>query len=306
MRKVIVHGGLPKTGTSSIQYCLANNQSALRKSGILYPISGRPKVRPRFGHHLLVWSFTGRRRASKHRGWLRLLKEIEESSAETVVLSAEGFSRLKSPDVREVGHHLREFDVQIVFYLRDQIEFLKSLFKQRIKADGYAGDFAEFASRNLWRADYQGLLNRWGDVFGQDAIQMRIYDKIKRPSGVVGDFLNLLGPHASEIQTSGACERPVNVSNPDFVVSMMLRLNRRAAAMSKWNPQRYLLSVARYSVRLKALQNVAMRFSRESALAELFAHETITQLQIDLAEQNREFLENYVQSEDWHFFMAAD
>ena len=49
-RKLLLHIGIHKTGTTAIQYLLLHNAKLLAEQGFLVPQSGRPSYEP-FGHH---------------------------------------------------------------------------------------------------------------------------------------------------------------------------------------------------------------------------------------------------------------
>ena len=60
-KRVFLHIGTHKTGTTAIQAFLMKNEQGLRQQGILFPVSGRPErdASVGFGHHLLARSLTG-------------------------------------------------------------------------------------------------------------------------------------------------------------------------------------------------------------------------------------------------------
>ncbi len=308
MRKLIIHAGPPKTGSTAIQYCLARNRDQLQKLGLLYPRAGCPWVRPRFGHHLLVWAFTGDRGTRSGGSWRNLLREIQASPAETVVLSSEGFSLLQDEHVAKVRDYLREFDdVEVVVYLRDQLKFMISLYKQRIKADGCALSFIEFAEETLWRADYQALIERWGGAFGEDVITVRVYDKIKRPPGVVGDFISLLKPEVASLASDPSCCVTANVAQPNRNLVVMHKLNRRAAACGSLNPWRYALTAARYAVRARVGNSVTARIGDAEASEGLFPGDSIARVRETLEPISEHFLKGgLVAPEDRKYFMNTE
>jgi len=67
-RRVLLHVGLHKTGSTALQRFLANAAEELRVRGVLYPVSGRPANSE--GHHNIAWQMGGDRRFRSFAGTL--------------------------------------------------------------------------------------------------------------------------------------------------------------------------------------------------------------------------------------------
>ncbi|MCL5269860.1 MAG: hypothetical protein M1457_04735, partial [bacterium] len=96
--QVVLHIGMNKTGTSSIQSSLHRNAARLwTQHRILYPLAGRVTRERRYhDHRLLAWSSI--RRYSHHFGvpisdiyWAELAAEIEARQPRLCVISSEYF-----------------------------------------------------------------------------------------------------------------------------------------------------------------------------------------------------------------------
>ncbi|QXD16183.1 hypothetical protein GQ464_004310 [Rhodocaloribacter litoris] len=79
MKKVFVHAGTHKTGSTSLQVFLAKTQVLLAEQGVLYPRSGRPdrKGVVSAGHHELAWSLLGKHGVKTDEAWHQLANELE-------------------------------------------------------------------------------------------------------------------------------------------------------------------------------------------------------------------------------------
>lgn len=98
-KRLIVHIGLHKTGTTFVQHHLLHHREALRKIGILIPqtgfdtqIAGRPGALS--GHQGLVRAL----RKDDDAVWQTLHAEIKASPARTILISAENLSFPTEPD----------------------------------------------------------------------------------------------------------------------------------------------------------------------------------------------------------------
>ncbi|WP_156121794.1 hypothetical protein [Halocynthiibacter namhaensis] len=100
-KKVIVHLGMHKTGTTFLQHQMQLHREALNALGVLFPQTGIPQeggfhVRAGAlpGHQLLLSSLRGQNNDI----WADLKDEIRRSDAHTIVLSCENFLMPGDPD----------------------------------------------------------------------------------------------------------------------------------------------------------------------------------------------------------------
>lgn len=186
-KKIFIHIGTHKTGTSAIQDFLLLNRKALSRQGFLYPQKSRRNyfasndgeifVAPRQfkNYKKLVWLS---RRKDKH-----------------VILSSETFSQIN--DVSAVKTALGDVDTIIICYLRRQDNFIQSYYNQEVKN---AANFKEImAYQPPTILDYHELLSRWAKVFGRENIMVRPYEKQQfRNQDLITDFLSILGIELSD------------------------------------------------------------------------------------------------------------
>jgi len=211
-RECFLHIGHTKTGSTSIQNALGAHREALARHGVCYPRS------PGWGNHALLPAAMAapelRERGVHPAFWgglppaeriARFLEEFPKEMAalppETrlVVLSSEQCIHMQ-PDVASVAR-LRDFlaphfrRVRIVVYLRRQDEHYASAYTQLLR-DGVveAPRLPAGGSRQLAHYDYAGLLRRWAEVFGEDAVLPRLFERELLVNGdAIDDFLALCG-----------------------------------------------------------------------------------------------------------------
>ena len=191
-RKLFVHIGLPKTGSTTIQLTLGCLERQLSDLGVHVPLEGR---RPSglANHRRLAPGSKG----SLDERWRRLQAEIESHPASTFVLSSEYFAlrshRLKcATGFAELGN-AAGIDVHVVAYVRPQAYRLESEFSESAK-NGYLREgWSDFVARKLdgGMLDYNRVFQSWHDVFG-DAVVITPLERSRMPEGLLAHFLGLV------------------------------------------------------------------------------------------------------------------
>jgi hypothetical protein len=201
MRKCFLHIGTPKTGTSSLQAILSARSDELQRHGFLYPRAGRD---PMGAHHNISMELSRARRFRFEFGAIEdLLNEID-GTQNNVVISSEGFSRSAyEPKFRDfvTRLHHRGLKVFFVVYLRNQIDFIRSIYLELLK-DGSELTLNEFLRGVLGETESSGLASPRTIFYHQlldylseikDARLLAYsYDEIEE-SSVIPHFLSLLG-----------------------------------------------------------------------------------------------------------------
>lgn len=128
-KKIYIHIGPHKTGSSFIQLCLLTNKDTLLKNGYVYPDFSNEIGQ---GHHLL---------ANKKKIESGELQDILSSYAKThegkiLILSAENFSRYSKEDISRfynITNNLSKNRVEVILFLRNPVDRLRSFWCEMIK-----------------------------------------------------------------------------------------------------------------------------------------------------------------------------
>lgn len=243
--RLIVHGGMPKTGSTLLRQFLSANAETLANHGILYPTAGRhvkEGLGPR-GH----WA---KRAAQHHAFFLSLIPSVELIQAKPYrpLHAATAFARMISEEVRErdprcvllSSEYLfyPEFDadalhrmvsllgldpIEIFLVLRRQDRWAASLYAQRVKgATRYTKSFehhvAELEARGL--LDYPTRIEVFERVFGSDNLHLCWYERLGAdPVGALlarvklKTWVERMAPARSNVRPSWAAVRALRVSN---------------------------------------------------------------------------------------------
>jgi hypothetical protein len=201
-RRLFLHIGMNKAGSSAIQRTLAAREALLRKAGLLYPRTGRSGSE---AHHLLshVLGFSqGKPPRVKSPAELRdlgpkLLHECERRGCHTVILSSEVFTN--RGDIAGVRDFLAGWDVRIVVYLRRHDHWWASSYSQGVRMTpnppwppGFDGYIAWQRAR-AHKGDYRKLLDDWAAVFGAERMLVRPYEREQNQPSIVADLLQTIG-----------------------------------------------------------------------------------------------------------------
>jgi len=190
--QLIIHIGAPKTGTTAIQSHLYSNQDPLREQSVNYTVTQRNHI----AHNILPRVI---RKGGGPAYFGDLMREIEQSSADNHIISSE---MLFNPEIARrmcqlAADHLSLDalkNAKIICYLRRHDQFLESLYKQFVKRGKIPADPSEFLKQQLATLSYERVLAIYGEVFGQENVVIRPFDRTKLEGGdVVQDFFACLG-----------------------------------------------------------------------------------------------------------------
>lgn len=191
----IVHIGLDKTGTTSIQEFCRYKSEMLRQAGVHYPHPANPAA---ISHeafakaHGFSWNETATPEDSRDAG--AHLAGPLDPAREALLLSSEHFGYyVSTATIRRLKGWLDANGygrVRVVVYLRNQVDWLLSLYSEAIRW-GQTGDLAAFHEIARDRLSHLRLLQEWAAVFGQEAMVVRNFDALEAP--LLRDFAAAAG-----------------------------------------------------------------------------------------------------------------
>jgi hypothetical protein len=196
--RLYLHIGYHKTGTTAIQEGLYYNRDALAKHGYYYPQIGLQG----YGQHEISWALKSEKSfRAESKIVEQLLDEMSKADSEKFIISSETFCAYGIPQVRRLGSIFSEYETKIVVYLRRQDQFLQAVWAQQVKVGTLAGHFEEWLLANLTGKpvqpdakvvpplDYHQALMKWADVFGQENLVIRPYERGQLAPDILCDFL---------------------------------------------------------------------------------------------------------------------
>lgn len=189
-KNIYLHIGFGKTGTTAIQQFCAKQKSELLSQGFLYPKTG---LVGDVHHNLAPLGAESMNKGTK-KLYEKLKEEILESDAANAILSSEHFIFSKSLFIEDIKSQLSNFNVKIIFYVREQKELIESAFLQWQKVgDDYQGGLEGFFRKHKGSFNFINRITPWENCFGGQAIIARVYDRRLINADVRQDFTSLLG-----------------------------------------------------------------------------------------------------------------
>ncbi len=231
MPRLILHTGIHKTGTTSLQKAFFDNSRHLWRHGVLYPITGLSEKPGNWGHHELAYAL--RKPETGPPLWAALREEADEAGLETVFVSSEELSLLPFPSLPGVAPYtiiseaFKGYDIRILCYLRPQAEMVASLYNHHVKSVGETRDIIEFLTGIAPRLEYATYLNVAAVALGQDAIWLHRYGKAWMQGDIVSDVAALIG--LPLWRGFGLRSRAMNPGLTATGLDEMLAANRRHA-----------------------------------------------------------------------------
>jgi hypothetical protein len=212
-RTLYLHVGTHKTGTTSVQAFLAMNQTALASAGVYVARTGRPWRRwgtHNIGNHNVAWNVGNLPNFRPDEGTFEeLLAELAACSAPSAVVTSEDFEWLhdKPETFAKMTAQLLDigFETTVLVHLRAQPEYIQALYTENAKAGfpvNFAAVLAGMIEHGAWVTKnppvvtslaYGPFLDGFARVVGSERVIAKPYIAGRRPSALLGEFLDLLG-----------------------------------------------------------------------------------------------------------------
>ena len=189
-KKVYLHVGFHKTGTTAIQEALFTHSDQLRILGINYA------TKKGKANHREAWALSERYWGWKKRGgeqtsiveWQKRVKNLKAQKIDSVV-SSEFFSEINDDQLNLMANDLKDFDVEIIFTIRPLAKLLGSSYQQYLKY-GIKASYEEWLedifhnsekpkfTPTFWkRHRHEEVMSRWANAFGNQKIHLVVVDE---------------------------------------------------------------------------------------------------------------------------------
>ena len=199
--RLIIHLGNKKTGSTSLQGFLAQNEKTLREKNVNFVTFGRRHI----SHNPLFRLLRG---AQAGDTWTAIAKEVDTAPDMLHLMSSEVFfdQTLIRNIADQMPEHLQK-TIQLVVYLRRQDSYLESMYKQLTQNGRIHATPAQFINTlGIELGGYASILSTLEDVVGKGTIVVRPFERSRMKNGdTTADFLNIMG---------------LSSSDPDFVQPM--------------------------------------------------------------------------------------
>lgn len=236
-RRVIVHGGMPKTGSSSIQSAFCSGPGRAVLSVVQIQLLTTPTPKPSGNYSRYVHSLRGAPRwlsPTAHSANIEAMSaKIRDTLASlptghTVLISAEAFGEVAVHDgdgLQRIRDYLGEFFTDFTFmaYIREPLSYACSRSQQGLKS-GYP-------PRNVLKnaisgCDVATLVRNSNKVFGPANVSIRPFDPalMTSPDVVVDFAINVLGITQADAAALAGQQEQLNSGLPMDVLEILLQL----------------------------------------------------------------------------------
>lgn len=202
MKRIFLHIGHVKTGTSAIQHFFLHNKERLKERGVLYPETGlygpgQHKIPVNMMEKKEIYDFLTYFEKSNYSESFyeknlrhRLISEIANSECSKVLISSEYFIFMN--DLSILKSFLNPFDVRIILSLRRQDLLLESFYRQVLLV-GYSKGIKKFLEtyRHLL-LDYRKIIEKWSEAFGSTSLILLDYGTFREHTDIYRSFINII------------------------------------------------------------------------------------------------------------------
>ena len=193
--KIIIHAGMPKTGSSSIQNHFVNSDTSSlgyfpwygpNHSALFILLFEKLSELKNFHGFRLQGRSEEFLKNSRDEWWKKTKAFLETSNCKNYLLSAESISGASDYAVNKLQEFCKNhFDeTQVILYVRPPRSFMSSAFQEVIKGD----TVKDFDAKNYWPF-YRHRIEKLDKIFGEENVSIREFSRDKLEGGdVVRDF----------------------------------------------------------------------------------------------------------------------
>lgn len=245
LRKLIIHPGFHKTGTTALQQALSEVRDELSAEGFNYPHTAGN------AHHRAAWSIIEKTWGWKKRGgrattpieWKKLDKKLN-SSKDTAIISSEFFSEASPEQLDILATNIKSFDTQIIFTWRPLPFMLTSSYQQYLKY-GLKISYIEWLESifqssgkakftpSFWKRNLHGdVVAKWAEKFGPENVSIIAVDE-SDPNFLYSSFAKLAGIPTGIIREP--LHKEMNRSLTFNEAALLLEINRSYPKDRDWD-----------------------------------------------------------------------
>jgi hypothetical protein len=245
LKKVVIHAGFHKTGTTALQHSLHASSELLKAERYRYPIVGHGTSQSGSVLALADRGWGWQARGSKvlpKRVWTKLVKEVRKGD-DNIIISSEFLSELDDSHVRQIRDAFAGLNCQVVFTLRAFDKMFPSTYQQGLKSgssysyeawlERTTTDYFGEQKTGFWKRNrHAHVISRWMQIFGAENVTIITADE-KNPSLLFqrfSEFLKLSGESLKPVADSG-----LNRSLLLDEIYLLRAINKNVPKSRNWN-----------------------------------------------------------------------
>jgi hypothetical protein len=263
--RLIIHAGFAKCGSASIRTALFQNFRKLQKNNVF--VFDKDLKIARTAADLIgtpIWSLEQARKKSEKLTQsvvAEIAPLLKRKGKHVAILSAEN---LANPGMARLFSGLdSHFDVDVVFFLRPQLQWIPSAWKQwGLKTGVPLTDFVAQCIETHTPA-FRRDIESWKNILATAKIHVRFFiPELLAGGNPVQDFFNLLGPSEKEYEFESEAR------NPSLDVSVLHVLSKNPHLFSDVHDNRLMLALTRALPKEFRSTNIEMLSAEQEARIE--------------------------------------
>ena len=226
MRKIYLHIGAGKTGTSAIQSQLVLNRVVLEKHNYYYPEAGSDasaKIFKITSGNAVELGFLLKDKSNIDRKIKNSIKKyIKDAKGKNIILSSEVMEVYIETNALKLKKEANKlgYEVVVVYYVRAIADHLVSSYHQLVKRHHFTGHFTKVIQKKTNR--FLSRIQTSVEIFGKECVYVKNYDKVKE--NIFLDFIQKI-LHITECNEFNIINKKVNRSLTDDELSLMQHMN---------------------------------------------------------------------------------
>jgi hypothetical protein len=223
-RRLILHIGGPKTGSSALQLFFARNADLLRRHGISYNGFAKPThdYEPAIGngYPLYLALLNGHPDIE-----IKSLLKSHFEASKVALISNETICGLPIFALQRLKNIFNDLKIvpKIFIYIRDVFSLFQSDYHQRVKSAGESRSFSQYMEEGTSYL-FSHALKNWIDVFDKEICHVFHYDSVKDNIGQC--FIDLVGFDANQFDYNDL-KKVINRSLTRREVDFLRQINKR-------------------------------------------------------------------------------
>jgi len=194
MSDIILHVGVNKTGSSSIQKFIQKNVEKLQELNFFVPdraLGHSDKITGEHVFELQKYLRGGVEPTNALKNKFDELYESRSDEAQRILISAENLGTAQAAKIFKTV--LDGKPAKVIIYIRRQDDLIESSWQQwHSKANQNYDAWLIEAIRTI--GNWENLLSNWEECVGQENISLEVFERSKFPQGnIIRDFIKKLG-----------------------------------------------------------------------------------------------------------------
>lgn len=208
MKRILLHIGMPKCGSSFMQNTLHENRESLAGVGIGIPLTGYHADYLKLGARHLGLSRAVELEGPRGATAMALRDEIDRSLCDTFVITHEGIAEDNDPATFRAL--LDGYEVTVILYCRNPIDLIESRYRQWVIFDTFQ-TITSYAAQSARVLDLTDTIKAWRETFGARQVCIRSVDHMPDRQTLATDIFVAAGIDAPTlVPTKVTNERPKN------------------------------------------------------------------------------------------------